>query len=112
VIQSVITADTEGNFSTSITLTEPGTYDLTAKGRESGATRTAVITVTDPAAATPATNGDDAAGFLSGGGLPANLANTGFPLVLWGSAGIGALIAGGISLRAVKRKAKESPQEA
>lgn len=92
-------ADTNGNFSTDITLGEAGTYTLTATGLESGHTVTAVVSV-DPAFADGAGNNDGSEADDD------NLADTGADsaMLLWGAAGVVALGAGVASVAVARRK--------
>lgn len=94
------TADANGAFAIPLTLSEAGTYTLTATGLTSGKTATAVITVVG-------------AGLANTGGAPlantgTGLANTGADasLVLWSLVGAGALAAGATSVVVVRRRAK------
>jgi LPXTG-motif cell wall-anchored protein len=97
-----VTADANGNVTVPLSLTEAGTYTLTAVGT-SGKTVTSVVTV-DAAAGS---------GLANTGGAPvantgAGLANTGADsgLVLWTLVGAGALAAGAASVVVVRRRAK------
>ncbi|WP_255770738.1 LPXTG cell wall anchor domain-containing protein [Pseudarthrobacter sulfonivorans] len=98
-------ADAQGNFSVPITITEAGTYSITATGNTSGNTVGPVTVVVDPAYA----NG---AGLANTGGAPlantGGLANTGADsgLILWTIVGAGALAAGAASVVVVRRRAK------
>jgi LPXTG-motif cell wall-anchored protein len=94
------TADANGAFAFPLTISEAGTYTLTATGLTSGRTATAVVTVVGT-------------GLANTGGAP--LANTGAPLantgadaslVLWSLVGAGALAAGATSVVVVRRRAK------
>ncbi|MBP3037166.1 LPXTG cell wall anchor domain-containing protein [Arthrobacter sp. zg-ZUI100] len=90
------TADANGNFAYPVTLTEAGTYTLTATGLDpQGNTRTVSSTVTVAAA-----EGSEA-GAEEGG-----LANTGADsaMLLWGAAGVVALGAGVASVVVARRK--------
>ena len=96
------TADANGAFAFPLTISETGTYTLTATGLTSGKTATAVVTVEGAALAN--TGGAPLAN--TGGG--AALANTGADasLVLWSLVGAGALAAGATSVVVVRRRAK------
>lgn len=100
-------ADAQGNYSVPITITEAGTYFITATGNVSGNTVGPVTVVVDPAFAS---NG--AALSNTGGAALANtgagLANTGADsgLILWTLVGAGALAAGAASVVVVRRRAK------
>lgn len=98
VVNASTTADENGNFSVTMTLTEPGTYTLTATGATSGEQVTAVVTVVDPATG----GGQDADG--TDGGL--TLADTGSDasLLLWGAAGIGVLGLGAGTVIVARRR--------
>jgi LPXTG-motif cell wall-anchored protein len=87
-------ADSEGNFSLPVTLSEAGVYTLTATGETSGLTHSATVTVVE--AATPA------ATIKKNGGLAETGANS--DLYLWGGIGAAALIAGATSVVVVRRK--------
>ena len=94
------TADANGSFAFPLSISEGGTYTLTATGLTSGKTATAVITV-------------EGAGLANTGGAPlantgTGLANTGADasLVLWSLVGAGALAAGATSVVVVRRRAK------
>jgi LPXTG-motif cell wall-anchored protein len=100
-------ADAQGYFSVPITITEAGTYLVTATGNTSGNTVGPVTVVVDPAyAATLSNTGGGAALANTGGG--AALANTGADsgLILWTLVGAGALAAGAASVVVVRRRAK------
>ncbi|WLQ07134.1 LPXTG cell wall anchor domain-containing protein [Arthrobacter oryzae] len=94
------TADANGAFAFPLTISETGTYTLTATGLTSGKTATAVVTV-------------EGTGLANTGGAPlantgAGLANTGADasLILWSLVGAGALAAGATSVVVVRRRAK------
>ncbi|ABK04585.1 hypothetical protein Arth_3209 [Arthrobacter sp. FB24] len=96
------TADANGAFAFPLTISETGTYTLTATGLTSGKTATAVVTVAGTGT-----------GLANTGGAPlantgAGLANTGADasLVLWSLVGAGALAAGATSVVVVRRRAK------
>lgn len=93
------TANAQGTFSLPITITEAGTYAISARGNVSGNT---VGPVTVKVAAALASG----AGTSNGGG--AALANTGADsgLLLWTLVGAGALAAGAASVVVVRRRAK------
>jgi LPXTG-motif cell wall-anchored protein len=76
------TADSNGNFSFPVSISEPGVYTLTATGQTSGVVVSATVTVVGNAGA---------ADLANTGGQP--LANTGADasLLLWGAAGVAAL---------------------
>ncbi|MCY1673804.1 LPXTG cell wall anchor domain-containing protein [Pseudarthrobacter sp. SL88] len=98
------TADAQGAFSLPISISEAGTYSLTATGNTSGVT---VGPVTVVVAASLANTGGNAAGApLANTG--SGLANTGADsgLVLWTLVGAGALAAGATSVVVVRRRAK------
>jgi len=92
------TADANGNFAFPVSISEAGTYTLTATGLTSGNTVTASITV---AGATVGT------GVISSGSA-AELADTGTDasLLLWGAAGIGALGLGAAGVIVSRRRNK------
>lgn len=94
------TTAADGSFAFPLSISETGTYTLTATGLTSGRTATAVVTV-------------EGAGLANTGGAPlantgAGLANTGADasLVLWSLVGAGALAAGATSVVVVRRRAK------
>ena len=100
------TADANGNVRFPLSLSEAGTYTLTATGQTSGKTVTSSVTV-DPTWRCPGS------GLANTGGAPlantgAGLANTGADasLVLWSLVGAGALAAGATSVVVVRRRAK------
>lgn len=99
------TADAQGAFALPISISEAGTYSLTAEGVNSGVV---VGPVTVTVAASLANTGGNAGGapLASTGG--AGLANTGADsgLVLWTLVGAGALAAGATSVVVVRRRAK------
>lgn len=109
VLEDTVTADAEGNFSYSFTPKEEGTYTLTATGRESGQTVTAVVVVDAPAAGGVGGGGTAVGGgSTSGSGATGSgLANTGVDsaMLLWGAAGIGALGVGAGSIFVARRRA-------
>jgi LPXTG-motif cell wall-anchored protein len=92
------TADANGKFALPLTISEAGTYTLTATGLTSGKTVTATVKVSGAAVGTSLAN--------TGGGT--GLANTGADasLVLWTLVGGGALAAGITSVVVVRRRAK------
>jgi LPXTG-motif cell wall-anchored protein len=94
------TADASGSFAFPLSISEGGTYTITATGLTSGRTATSVVTVAGT-------------GLANTGGAPlantgAGLANTGADasLVLWSLVGAGALAAGATSVVVVRRRAK------
>jgi LPXTG-motif cell wall-anchored protein len=91
-------ADGSGAFAFPLTISESGTYTITATGVTSGRTATAVVTVVGAAVAP--------AGLANTKG--AALANTGADasLILWSLVGAGALAAGATSVVVVRRRAK------
>ncbi|TQJ38083.1 LPXTG-motif cell wall-anchored protein [Arthrobacter sp. SLBN-112] len=98
------TADAQGVVSLPISISEAGTYSITAKGNESGIT---VGPVTVTVAASLANTGGNAAGgapLANTGGLANTGADSG--LVLWTLVGAGALAAGATSVVVVRRRAK------
>ncbi|MFF1252978.1 LPXTG cell wall anchor domain-containing protein [Pseudarthrobacter sp. NPDC058329] len=100
------TADAQGAFTLPISISEPGTYSLTAEGVDSGVV---VGPVTVTVAASLANAGSNAAGApLANTGSGSGLANTGADsgLVLWTLVGAGALAAGATSVVVVRRRAK------
>lgn len=108
VLEDTVTADAEGNFSYSFTPKEEGTYTLTATGRESGQTVTAVVVVDAPAAGGVGAGGTAVGGGTSNSGSTGGgLANTGVDsaMLLWGAAGIGALGLGAGSIFVARRRA-------
>lgn len=100
------TADAQGRFSLPISISEGGTYSITATGNTSGVT---VGPVTVKVAASLANTGGNAGGApLANTGSGAGLANTGADsgLILWTLVGAGALAAGATSVVVVRRRAK------
>ncbi|WP_426996762.1 LPXTG cell wall anchor domain-containing protein [Pseudarthrobacter sp. N5] len=87
------TADGSGNFAFPMTISEAGTYTLTATGRTSGRTVSTSVTVV---------------GAVSVAGSATGLPNTGADasLILWTLVGAGALAAGATSVVVVRRRAK------
>jgi len=65
------TTDANGNWSTTLTLTEPGVATITAVGRESGATQTSTVTVAGEEALTDEEQGDSGALPITGSRLTA-----------------------------------------
>jgi LPXTG-motif cell wall-anchored protein len=101
------TADASGAVALPLTISEPGTYTITATGVNSGVT-SAPVTVTVAGAATDLGSGTGTGTGLSNtGGNGAGLANTGADssLVLWSLVGGGALVAGAASVVVVRRRA-------
>jgi LPXTG-motif cell wall-anchored protein len=94
------TADANGNFAFPVTISEAGTYTLTATGLTSGNTVTASVTVVG------ATVGTSAG--VSTSGSASELADTGAnsSMLLWSLVGAGALAAGATSVVVVRRRAK------
>ncbi|MBT2552826.1 LPXTG cell wall anchor domain-containing protein [Arthrobacter sp. ISL-5] len=93
------TADAAGAVAIPLTISEPGTYTITATGVNSGFT-------SDPVTVTVA--GEAAAALPNAGGSTgAGLANTGADssLILWSLVGGGALVAGAASVVVVRRRA-------
>lgn len=92
------TADAAGAVALPLTISEPGTYTITATGVNSGFT-SAPVTITVAGAA--------AADLPNAGGTGAGLANTGADssLILWSLVGGGALVAGAASVVVVRRRA-------
>jgi LPXTG-motif cell wall-anchored protein len=93
------TADANGNFAFPVSISEAGTYALTATGLTSGNTVTSSVTV---AGATVVNGG------VSTSGSAAELADTGSDasLLLWGAAGIGALGLGAAGVIISRRRNK------
>jgi LPXTG-motif cell wall-anchored protein len=91
------TADANGNFAFPVSISEAGTYTLTATGA-SGHTVTSSVTV----AGTTVGNG------VATSGSAAELADTGTDasLLLWGAAGIGALGLGAAGVIISRRRSK------
>jgi LPXTG-motif cell wall-anchored protein len=97
------TAAADGSFAFPLSLSEPGTYTLTAVGNTSGHTVTQSVTVVEAAGAGTGTG----TGLSNTGANGAGLANTGADssLVLWSLVGGGALVAGAASVVVVRRRA-------
>ncbi|MGX5714872.1 LPXTG cell wall anchor domain-containing protein [Arthrobacter sp. MAHUQ-56] len=97
------TADAQGAVSLPISISEAGTYSITATGNTSGVT---VGPVTVTVAASLANTGGNAGGapLANTGGLANTGADSG--LVLWTLVGAGALAAGATSVVVVRRRAK------
>jgi LPXTG-motif cell wall-anchored protein len=93
------TAAADGSFAFPLSLSEPGTYTLTAVGNTSGHKVTQSVTVVEAAGT--------GTGLSNTGGNGAGLANTGADssLVLWSLVGGGALVAGAASVVVVRRRA-------
>lgn len=105
------TADAEGRFSLPISISESGTYSITATGAVSGNTVGPVVVKVDPAfaeAGAPLAGTGGNAGGASLANTGSGLANTGADsgLVLWTLVGAGALAAGATSVVVVRRRAK------
>jgi LPXTG-motif cell wall-anchored protein len=92
------TADANGNFAFPVSISEAGTYTLTATGLTSGKTVTSSVTVAGAAVGTG----------VSTSGTAAELADTGAnsSMLLWSLVGAGALAAGATSVVVVRRRAK------
>ncbi len=97
-------ANSSGAFSTNVTLTAAGTYQLTAVGATSGHTVTATVVAAGVSSAGLANTGGT--GLANTGGT--GLASTGVDssLILWGVVGAGALVAGTASVVVARRRAK------
>ncbi|MFE4543462.1 LPXTG cell wall anchor domain-containing protein [Arthrobacter sp. NPDC056727] len=97
------TAAADGSFAFPLSLSEPGTYTLTAVGNTSGKSVSQSVTV----AAAAGTGAGTGSGLANTGGSGAGLANTGADssLVLWSLVGAGALAAGAASVVVVRRRA-------
>ena len=91
------TADANGNFAFPMSISEAGTYTLTATGQTSGKTVTSTVKVSGAAVGTS----------LADTGNGTALANTGADssLLLWSLVGGGALAAGITSVVVVRRRA-------
>ncbi|MDQ0031433.1 LPXTG cell wall anchor domain-containing protein [Arthrobacter bambusae] len=102
--QTTAVANSSGGFSTDVTLTAPGTYQLTAEGAISHHTVTATVVAAGVSTAGLANTGGT--GLANTGGT--GLANTGVDssLILWGVVGAGALVAGTASVVVARRRAK------
>ncbi|TLM81680.1 LPXTG cell wall anchor domain-containing protein [Pseudarthrobacter sp. NamE5] len=98
------TADAQGRISVPLTINEPGTYSITAKGSTSGVTVGPVIVTVAAPVVPAAASGNSAANASNGGGLAATGADSG--LVLWTLVGAGAVAAGATSVVVVRRRAK------
>lgn len=96
VASATTTADAAGNFSYPFDLDENGLYTLEATGLQSGHVVTAQVVVHA---------GTNEVALAKTGGLP--LANTGLSsgMLIWGAAGLGALVFGAGSVVAAKRRA-------
>ena len=100
------TADAQGAIVFPISLSEAGTYSISATGRISGVTVGPVTVVVDPSFSSTG------ASLANTGGAPlantGGLANTGADsgLTLWTLVGAGALAAGAASVVVVRRRAK------
>ncbi|MGO4651549.1 LPXTG cell wall anchor domain-containing protein [Arthrobacter sp. 2RAF22] len=97
------TANASGAFSTDVSLTAAGTYQLTAVGATSGHSVTSTVVA---AGVSPGLANTGGTGLANTGGT--GLANTGVDssLILWGLVGAGALVAGTTSVVVVRRRAK------
>jgi LPXTG-motif cell wall-anchored protein len=91
------TADANGNFAFPVSISEVGTYTLTATGLTSGNTVTSSVTVDGATGTGVATSGS-----------ASELADTGAnsSMLLWSLVGAGALAAGATSVVVVRRRAK------
>jgi LPXTG-motif cell wall-anchored protein len=91
------TADANGNFAFPVSISEAGTYTLTATGAVSGNTVTSSVTVASATGTGVATSGS-----------ASELADTGAnsSMLLWSLVGAGALAAGATSVVVVRRRAK------
>lgn len=100
-------ANSSGAFSTNVTLTAAGTYQLTAVGATSGHSVTSTVVAAGVSGSGLANTGGT--GLANTGGT--GLANTGVDssLILWGLVGAGALVAGTASVVVVRRRAKNEP---
>lgn len=102
------TANSAGAFSFPLTISQPGTYRLTAEGLTSGHTVSSVVTVIGPRGGGRglSNTSDNAGAGLANTGSGAGLANTGADssLVLWSLVGGGALVAGAASVVVVRRR--------
>ncbi|MFK4638113.1 LPXTG cell wall anchor domain-containing protein [Paenarthrobacter histidinolovorans] len=106
-----VVADGNGAFSTSIVISEPGAYALTATGNTSGVTVGPVTVVVGGAALSNTgsiVGTGTGTGLANTGGVP--LANTGADssLILWSLVGAGALAAGTASVVVARRRAKST----
>ncbi|MDT0193812.1 LPXTG cell wall anchor domain-containing protein [Arthrobacter sp. AB6] len=92
------TADSNGDFTFPMQISDPGTYTLTATGNTSRVSDSATVTVVAAASAPLANTG----------GAP--LANTGADasLLLWGAAGVGALGLGAAGVIIVRRNKNQA----
>lgn len=96
VTKTTIAADADGNFAYPFDVEQGGVYTMTATGLQSGHVVTAQVVVHSE------TTGTALAGT---GGVP--LANTGLSsgMLIWGAAGLGALVLGAGNVIAAKRRA-------
>jgi LPXTG-motif cell wall-anchored protein len=101
------TAAADGSFAFPLSLSEPGTYTLTAVGATSGKSVSQSVTVAAAAGTGAGTGTGTGTGLSNTGGNGAGLANTGADssLVLWSLVGGGALVAGAASVVVVRRRA-------
>lgn len=98
-----LTANANGTVTASVTLTDPGTYTITAKGATSGVSVSQVVKVTSAAVAgSPANN-------ATGSGLASTGVDAG--VVIWSLIGAGALAAGAGTV-VVSRRRSRKPVEA
>lgn len=105
------TADANGTFSTELSLSEPGTYTITAEGQNSGLQRSATVVVSGNGVGGGAGAGNDVGDGTSAEDEAAvangdSLANTGLEsgALLWGGAGVLALGAGAAAVVVSRRK--------
>ncbi|MUU72427.1 peptidase [Pseudarthrobacter sp. GA104] len=103
VASATTTADAAGNFSHPFGLNENGLYTLEATGLQSGHVVTSQVVVHSEAAAVVVADGPAAK-------VGAALANTGLSsgVLIWGAAGLGALVFGAGSVVAAKRRASNT----
>ncbi|WP_155848417.1 hypothetical protein [Arthrobacter sp. 35W] len=108
VVVATAVADSGGNFSTTVMLTEHGTYTITATGATSGVTATQVVRVV-----AASTDGNAAGSGTTGNGSNNNdLASTGIdPSVLvWSLIGVGALAAGAGTVVISRRRSRQNAE--
>ncbi|WP_411374110.1 LPXTG cell wall anchor domain-containing protein [Arthrobacter sp. MPF02] len=98
------TADAQGAVSLPISISEAGTYSITATGVESGITVGPVTVTVAASLANTGGNGGGAPLANTGPGLASTGADSG--LVLWTLVGAGALAAGATSVVVVRRRVK------
>ncbi|WP_207345839.1 LPXTG cell wall anchor domain-containing protein [Arthrobacter sp. E3] len=104
----IVTADSNGAFSTPITLEQTGTYTLTAKGRTSGVTVSQVVKVVASVDAGVGNNGSNSGNNVAGD--KDGLASTGLDtsVLVWSIIGVGALGAGVGTVVVSRRRNRES----